>query len=1053
MRVPGAGDLLGQIFVRISASTKGLTGGLAAAEHMSRKTGRKVSQSLSTIEHSMGNISTASTKMGKDISSGFAAGGAAADKLSKKLGAIGGFLANPWVIGAIAVGGFTLALKSSMQAFSQYEKALANVTTLFDTAVYSVGDMSDSLLRLDATLGSVIGLTHAAYQAISSGVEPIKAIDAIAQAALFAKAALVDQFTAIDVGTTVVNAYGMEIEELDRVYAVLFKTIEQGKTVGPELSQHLGMVIPFAATLGVRITELNAALAAMTKGGVATSRATTSLRQVFATFLAPAKEAKDLAAELGVELDSNVIATKGMIGALDQLAKASLGNSEAIATFFGNIRALTAVLQLTGNLSGEYARILGILETAYEDANAHQVAFEKQLDTISGQWERLTAILERYQISLGTGPGELYKNLLKSTTDVLQEMYLAMLDLNDRGWPMFLAWLKAAVDELGGVSYEGSRAEKTFRLLYEAIITSTGRTIEFTVGQKRASKALRGQERSLAGVRGKLLKYVSAANLATMSTVEIIAALHAFQKEVKETAEEFERLAFVPSEEHLTMMKKLFEETEELQIKLITPEGIERDLALQNLEYNRLLAASMKFEADQLKIAENFDLKKAIAIAKNARKTKRMLDELQIDIVKSRDGDLAGEIAKLQAQANEKLQIAGTNAEAKLKVEEWFMSELDRLHKEAAEEEIKEQEKLKKAITRSGLDNIGQAEARYQVHLEKLQAYLDTNIEFQKEFNERVTQLDKDLAEKKKEIREQEHQDLLDSYQQQIDDIIDQNTKKTELDVLYQVANYEAYVAALDQQTAATIAYYENVQTVMDIYTEAMITSQRGVWVTFAEVGQAAVDQISSGLAQLVVQGGNIGEVFKQIGKSLIQMFVELMIKQALSWALANILAAAHLKASIVMAVAVAAAWAPAAALVSAATFGASAVAGAAALLMIAGVAAGIAASAVAVAGGAGGADPGVLQGTGQPQLQFMAEGGYVDRPTLAVIGEEGPEFVIPEDKMANAGLSGYGSITIGEVVIENYGDLVSPVDLEMLAETAAEEIANRIQARMKGRG
>jgi hypothetical protein len=41
-----------------------------------------------------------------------------------------------------------------------------------------------------------------------------------------------------------------------------------------------------------------------------------------------------------------------------------------------------------------------------------------------------------------------------------------------------------------------------------------------------------------------------------------------------------------------------------------------------------------------------------------------------------------------------------------------------------------------------------------------------------------------------------------------------------------------------------------------------------------------------------------------------------------------------------------------------------------------------------------------------------MARGGYVDRPTLAVVGEAGPEYVIPAEKMSRA-VSGGGGINI----------------------------------------
>ena len=55
--------------------------------------------------------------------------------------------------------------------------------------------------------------------------------------------------------------------------------------------------------------------------------------------------------------------------------------------------------------------------------------------------------------------------------------------------------------------------------------------------------------------------------------------------------------------------------------------------------------------------------------------------------------------------------------------------------------------------------------------------------------------------------------------------------------------------------------------------------------------------------------------------------------------------------------------------------------------------------------GGSGGGGGGF--GYSLPPI-FMARGGYVSRPTLAVVGEAGPEFVIPAENMAK-GLSRMG--------------------------------------------
>src|SRR3990172_99758 len=116
-------------------------------------------------------------------------------------------------------------------------------------------------------------------------------------------------------------------------------------------------------------------------------------------------------------------------------------------------------------------------------------------------------------------------------------------------------------------------------------------------------------------------------------------------------------------------------------------------------------------------------------------------------------------------------------------------------------------------------------------------------------------------------------------------------------------------------------------------------------------------------------------DVLKNLGKMMLSIITEYVAKWLVSRlfmaAMGKTFQAAEIAAAITTGTAVAAAWAPAAALVEIATLGSASVAAAAGL-----------ASTVALA-----------QALAVPKL---AEGGIVNRPTLALIGEKGPEAVVP---------------------------------------------------------
>ncbi|KKM74961.1 hypothetical protein LCGC14_1395000, partial [marine sediment metagenome] len=166
-------------------------------------------------------------------------------------------------------------LKNAAKAAIEFGKQFANVATLINTqtpvGVKQLKILKQQIFELRPELGSATELTKGLYQALSAGAAPAGAVRLVGEAALFAKAGLTDTLTAVDLMTTILNAYGKSAEEAAAVSSTLFKTIELGKTTGQELAGALGRVIPVAASLNVSLPELNSALATMTKSGLSTA--------------------------------------------------------------------------------------------------------------------------------------------------------------------------------------------------------------------------------------------------------------------------------------------------------------------------------------------------------------------------------------------------------------------------------------------------------------------------------------------------------------------------------------------------------------------------------------------------------------------------------------------------------------------------------------------------------------------------------------------------------------------------------------------------------------
>lgn len=115
----------------------------------------------------------------------------------------------------------------------------------------------------------------------------------------------------------------------------------------------------------------------------------------------------------------------------------------------------------------------------------------------------------------------------------------------------------------------------------------------------------------------------------------------------------------------------------------------------------------------------------------------------------------------------------------------------------------------------------------------------------------------------------------------------------------------------------------------------------------FARAGDAAVGNLADGLAQAIVAGEDLNDVFDQVAKTLItsviSSLIQVGVQMLITKALGTTLRAAETAETIAMASAASAAWAPAAAGASLATVGSNAIPAATALTTTYGLSAGLA--------------------------------------------------------------------------------------------------------------
>lgn len=367
------------------------------------------------------------------------------------------------LFGTAVVAGAVVALTKATKKSDEWQRSLNNNSTLLDTNVVSMQKLTKEIISLDSSLGPTIELTDAMYQSFSAGAEDMnEALSITTDAAKFARAAVTNTATAVDVLTTATNAYGKENVSTEKASDIFFKTIEKGKINGEQLSSVIGQSIPLFASMNIPLEDLGAGLATMTKQGISASESTTSLNGLVNAFIKPSEAMKAALEEQGIASGSALLEAEGLTGALDFMESATGGNTEKIAELIPNIRGMKGVMALTG-VGGEiFAESLTAMENS---SGATAIAFEKQIV----QTDVLKTTLEKSQLVIGNVSRSLIEDMAPGANSAAEGM-LAFVQSASMG--------EIVGNIIGGVSaaFEG------LKIFMEPIVDTIGPGIDKILG-------------------------------------------------------------------------------------------------------------------------------------------------------------------------------------------------------------------------------------------------------------------------------------------------------------------------------------------------------------------------------------------------------------------------------------------------------------------------------------------------------------------------------------------------------------------------------------------
>lgn len=279
------------------------------------------------------------------------------------------------------------ALKAA--ASNAVSMAMSNETAFAKASTLLSGDdltkYFEGLIEMSNRTGvAFTDLAESMYSALSAGVPQDNVLEFVENTVNLSKGGFTQTATAIDIVTTALNAYQMEMSEATHVQDVLITTQNLGKTTVDELASNMGKLIPTANGVNVAFDQLGAMYATVTANGVATAETTTYLNAMINELGASGSTAEKAmqAATAGTDMAGKKISEISAMGydvtdVLKLMDEYAQSTGKSLSDMFSSSEGAKAASILLSNMEGFKSNITSMIDSA----GAASAAAETMMDT------------------------------------------------------------------------------------------------------------------------------------------------------------------------------------------------------------------------------------------------------------------------------------------------------------------------------------------------------------------------------------------------------------------------------------------------------------------------------------------------------------------------------------------------------------------------------------------------------------------------------------------------------------------------------------------------
>ena len=319
-----------------------------------------------------------------------------------------------------------------------------------DKMVEEIKGLADAYTTYGIAVEKTMSLAADAAAMGKTGADLLAQVD---QASKLAVLGGVDQQKALETTISLTSAFGTATRDLAKDINFLNAVENQTVTSIDDLTEAIPTAAPVIQQLGGDVRDLAFFLTAMREGGINASEGANALKSGLASMINPSRQATDLLAEFGVNLQGIVDGNKGNVKqmivdlglALDGLDPTN--RARAIEQLFGKFQ-FARMSTLFQNVIKDGTQAGRVLELTAKSAAELSVLSQREMEKISeSPMFKFQAAVEQFQAALAP----LGEAFLKAVTPIIEFGTKILDEFNkmDAGAKNFVVVLAAA---LGGIA-------------------------------------------------------------------------------------------------------------------------------------------------------------------------------------------------------------------------------------------------------------------------------------------------------------------------------------------------------------------------------------------------------------------------------------------------------------------------------------------------------------------------------------------------------------------------------------------------------------------------